>query len=76
MAMIRDKTVSLPTALACITKEPVLFRVPPVTASPSVFSTGTGSPVSMLSSTDEYPSVTAPSTGTASRDVREAGLRS
>ena len=40
--------------------------VAPVTASPAAFSTGSGSPVSIDSSTDERPSSTTPSTGTFS----------
>ena len=63
---MRLSVVSSPTSCASIRKLPVLFSVPPVTASPSVFSTGTGSPVIMLSSTEERPSVTTPSTGTLS----------
>ena len=46
-----------------MTSEPFLLSVPPVTASPSVFSTGSGSPVIIDSSTDERPSITLPSTG-------------
>ncbi len=37
-----------------------------MSASPAVFSTGTGSPVIIDSSTEERPSITAPSTGTLS----------
>ena len=66
IATICDSTVSSPTRPASITKLPVLLIVPPVTGSPADFSTGTGSPVSRLSSTDEPPSSTVPSTGTAS----------
>ena len=43
-----------------------MFRVAPMTASPGPFSTGRLSPVSMLSSRAERPSVTTPSTGTFS----------
>src|SRR5579859_6439 len=39
--------VSLPTFVARKMKLPVLFSVAPMTRSPEVFSTGTGSPVSM-----------------------------
>ena len=42
------------------------LMVAPVTGSPAVFSTGSGSPVSIDSSTEERPSTTAPSTGTFS----------
>ena len=46
-----------------MTKLPLPFSVPPVTRSPAVFSTGTGSPVSIDSSTALRPSTTVPSTG-------------
>ena len=62
----RDSMVSAPTFSARMTSVPFRLSVPPVTASPSVFSTGSGSPVSMDSSIDERPSITAPSTGTLS----------
>ena len=39
--------------------------LPPVTGEPVCFSTGSDSPVSMLSSTLEAPSSTVPSTGIA-----------
>ena len=47
-------------------KLPVPFTVPPVTLSPGPFSTGTGSPVIIDSSTELDPSSTTPSTGTFS----------
>ena len=58
--------VSEPTRVASITRLPVPLIVAPVSLSPSVFSTGTGSPEIMLSSTEERPSTTTPSTGTLS----------
>ena len=39
-----------------------MFTHPPVTASPAVTSTGTGSPVSIEASTADAPEVTTPST--------------
>ena len=48
---IRASTVSLPTFVAVITKLPVVLTVPPIAASPGCFITGTGSPVSIDSST-------------------------
>ena len=58
-----DSVVSAPVRSTRMSKEPEPFSVPPVTASPSVFSTGTGSPVSMDSSTALRPSITVPSMG-------------
>ncbi len=58
--------VSLPTFVAPNRNAPVLFIVPANTSSPSRFSTGMLSPVSIDSSTVEAPSVTRPSTGTFS----------
>ena len=46
-----------------MSKLPVPFSVPPVTRSPATFSTGTGSPVSIDSSTALLPSITVPSIG-------------
>ena len=63
MPMIRESTVSLPTLSATIRNEPVWLRVPPITASPTRFSTGIGSPVIIDSSTELPPSVRRPSTG-------------
>ena len=60
---IRASMVSLPTRSARITKLPDWLSVPPVTWSPGFFSTGTGSPVSIDSSTVLRPSSTTPSTG-------------
>ena len=58
--------MSDPTRVASITRLPVPLIVAPVSGSPSVFSTGTGSPEIMLSSTEDRPSRTTPSTGTLS----------
>ncbi len=60
---IRASMVSLPTRSARMTKLPDWLRVPPLTLSPGAFSTGTGSPVSIDSSTVLRPSCTTPSTG-------------
>ena len=62
-ATMRASNVWLPTRSARITKLPVWFRVAPVTRSPGPFSTGSGSPVSIDSSTVLPPSTTMPSTG-------------
>ena len=63
--MICASTVSPPTRVALISKEPLAFTVPPITSDPPAFSTGTGSPVIIDSSTklDPFPSITDPSTG-------------
>ena len=66
MATICASVVSAPTRRASMTRLPVPLMVAPVTGSPAAFSTASGSPVSMLSSTDERPSTTSPSTGTFS----------
>ena len=60
---MRARTVSPPTRSARIRKLPVVFNVPPVTTSPTPFSTGIGSPVIMDSSTAAPPSIKTPSTG-------------
>ena len=49
--MIRLSTVSAPTRVARKVKAPVLLMVLPTTSAPARFSTGTGSPVSIDSST-------------------------
>ena len=51
MRMICDSIVSLPTFSARKVSAPVPLTVAPTTSVPSAFSTGTGSPVIMLSST-------------------------
>ena len=58
--------VSLPTAVAFISKAPSPLDVPPSTRSPGDFSTGIDSPVIIDSSTAERPDATTPSTGTES----------
>ena len=60
------RSVSAPTRRASTIKAPLPFTVPPVTASPAVFSAGIGSPVTIASSTALVPSTTTPSTGTVS----------
>ena len=66
MRTICESIVSWPTRSAFMSKLPVPFTVAPVTFSPWTFSTGTGSPLIIDSSTEDRPSVTTPSTGTFS----------
>ena len=66
MRMIWARVVSAPTAVARMRRLPAPFTVPPVTASPWALATGSGSPVSMLSSMKLSPSSTSPSVGTRS----------
>ena len=66
ISTICESMVSAPTRLASTTSVPVPLIVAPVTGSPTAFSTGTGSPVSIDSSIDEWPSTTTPSTGALS----------
>jgi hypothetical protein len=63
---MRDSSVSEPTFSARTTRPPLPLSVAPMTWSPSPFSTGTGSPVTIDSSTWERPSSTTASTGTFS----------
>ncbi|MNL38852.1 hypothetical protein D3C87_1610940 [compost metagenome] len=63
---ICDNTVSAPTFCASITRLPWVLSVAPIRLSPGLFITGTGSPVSIDSSTALSPSRTEPSTGTFS----------
>ena len=58
-----------------MTKLPVPLTVPPVTLSPTVFSTGSGSPVIMDSSTLERPSTTAVDGHLVAGDHTQAGHR-
>ena len=58
--------MSFPIFVALRMKEPVLFKLAPITSSPTDFDTGILSPVNIDSSTVEFPSVTTPSTGTFS----------
>ncbi len=53
--------VSLPTLVASTTRRPDVFTVAPNTSSPAATSTGTGSPVSIDTSTADAPSTTRPS---------------
>ena len=66
MRTICDSMVSRPTRSARMTRPPVPLTVAPVTLAPGSFSTGTGSPVIIDSSTELWPSTTTPSTGTFS----------
>ena len=61
--MMPASVVSSPTAVARILNQPPVDTVAPVTESPTVLLTGTGSPVIADSSTDPSPSMTWPSTG-------------
>ena len=63
MRTICASMVSWPTRSARISRPPVPLTVAPVTFSPAVFSTGTGSPLIIDSSTLLWPSSTTPSTG-------------
>ena len=62
MLIMRDKTVAEPVARTSITMAPVPFTVPPVSGSPTALATGKASPVSMDSSTVDWPVATTPST--------------
>ena len=66
MRTIRASAVSAPVRSTVRSKLPVVLSVPPMTGAPKAFSTGTGSPVIMLSSTKEAPALTVPSAGTRS----------
>ena len=70
---IRASIVSPPTRSARMRKLPVPLIVPPVTGSSAAFSTGIGSPVSMDSSTFDFPSSTTPSTGILSPGRTRSG---
>ena len=59
--MIRARVVSPATACTCTASAPVVLMVPALTASPGRLSTGSGSPLSMDSSTALCPSTTTPS---------------
>jgi hypothetical protein len=59
-------TVCEPTFSARMTRLPLALIVAPMSRSPTPFSTGIGSPVTIDSSTLERPSSTTPSTGTFS----------
>jgi len=59
-------TVAEPTCSERITSAPLVFRVAPISLSPTRLVTGSGSPVSIDSSSALLPSMTTPSTGTFS----------
>ena len=61
IATIWAKVASDPTCSTRTSSAPAPLTVPPVTRMPSVFSTGSASPVSMDSSTWDWPSSTTPS---------------
>jgi len=63
MRMICASSVSPPTLVASKTKAPFWFTVPPTSSAPACLATGTGSPLTMDSSTKLSPSSTTPSTG-------------
>ena len=60
---ICDSTVAEPTRSERITSAPLVLSVAPISLSPGRLVTGSGSPVSIDSSTALAPSVTTPSTG-------------
>ena len=61
--MIWERTLSTPTACASTTSKPSPFSDPPMTFAPSIFLTGSLSPVRSDSSTWLDPSKMKPSTG-------------
>ena len=61
--MMRESTVSAPTARTSSTTRPSPLIEPPVNTAPASLVTGNGSPVSMDSSTCVSPSSSVPSTG-------------
>ena len=61
--IICDKTVSSPSFVTSNLKDPDLFILAPITLSPTFFSTGRLSPVSIDSSIDVRPSIIIPSVG-------------
>ena len=63
MRMIRASSVSAPAPVVRSTNEPRPLIVPATARSPGFLSTGSGSPVIMLSSTNDSPLSTVPSTG-------------
>ena len=58
-----DKKVSLPTFVASTFNKPSWLIVAPITPSPTFFSTGIDSPVTIDSSSEDWPSITLPSVG-------------
>ena len=63
---IWDSTVADPTRSERITNAPLVLSVAPISGSPTCLLIGSGSPVSMDSSSALWPSTTTPSTGTFS----------
>ena len=63
---IRARSVSDPTRSACMMNDPVELIVAPMTWLLACFSMGIDSPVIIDSSTELWPSITMPSTGTFS----------
>ena len=61
--MMCASTLSLPAAVTCRRTRPSPLMAPPVSLSPAALGTGSGSPVSMDSSTCVLPSATTPSAG-------------
>ncbi|MCY1210446.1 hypothetical protein D9M72_221330 [compost metagenome] len=61
--IICASAVSAPIFVAWKLKAPLRLSVPPMTAVPGFFSTGIDSPVSIDSSTLDWPSITLPSVG-------------
>ena len=66
VARIRPRTVSPPVRSTRTVSAPAPLTVPPNTSSPGALATGTGSPVTVDSSTKLLPAVTEASTGTRS----------
>ncbi len=64
--IICDSVVSSPTFTALTLRSPALLIEADTSLSPSCLSTGMLSPVTADSSTDDFPSITTPSTATAS----------
>ncbi len=76
---IRASSVSRPIRVTSTTRRPSVFRVPPTTSSPTAFSAGRLSPVTIDSSTALAPSTTRPSVGTwapGRTSIRIPGRRS
>ncbi len=67
--IILESKVSAPTVSALNCKVPLPLIVPAYSFESISFSTGTGSPLSILSSTKECPEITLPSAGIRSPDL-------
>ena len=59
--IICASAVSAPTLVASTVREPFVLMVEPMTSSPTMTSTGTGSPVTIEMSIADWPSTTTPS---------------